>query len=153
MSAPLVPILVMRLSGRPGASLTSVGQVPARSWEFAEQFYFPVHDLKTDKLALILQNKAGGGEPITGASQRFLQRIRHLAEEVKNQEETPNIRYQAYEDGDEAGHTVMGQIVLDLHGKGLNLGRRKERIRLEARSNVACSLILEADLHVLEPGT
>lgn len=141
MSTAFAPVVSMRLTGRPLAR-TSVGSV-AKTWEFAEQFYFPVHDLDTDRFQLSLE-RCDCTLGTVAWSQRFLKRVRDLAEEVENVKDS-SYQQQAEEDElEDTKLTLMAETVLSLRD---GFTWRRERIPLSSRGSASCSIILEARMH------
>ena len=96
------PMVVLEVSGRKPAC-TSVGQL-SESWEFNEEFFFPVNNVETDKITISLVNH---GANIQG-SKRFLKAVGKIVVDT----EVPKFS----DDYVREKHLHLAETVLDING-------------------------------------
>ncbi len=133
MEYPLVPMIVLDLSGRETVT-TSPGYL-AENWEFMEEFLLPVQDVELDKIMITLVDY--------GARVSFFQKMsKFVANFLKESEEPQMVRKFNRDNHFAVGSTTL-YLLSDITG-------HRQKIVLHTRKGVECKVILTAQLYYLD---
>ncbi len=137
MSHLCKPMIVFEVSGRP-PSTSSPGQL-SENWEFAEEFIFPIHNVKTDKMTISLVDYEAK-VTVRAVTGRMCQSVKDF---IASSDDPQSIKEYQRE-----RHYLLGEKTMDLEGHDGFTGF-KQQINLESGEGGIYHVILIGRLHYL----
>ncbi len=141
MSQLCRPMMVFQVSGRPPATSTP-GQL-SENWEFAEEFIFPIHNARTDKVTISLVDYETRTSA-AAASGRVFESMKDFIAEAEDPQ--PIQEYQREK------HHVLSERTLDVEGTD-GFSGFKQQINLESGEGGIFNVLLIGRLHYLKNQT
>ncbi len=133
---PIHPMVVFELSGRTNAK-SSVGPLSG-NWEYAEEFFFPVHNVCTDKMTISVVDHDSTKTPIRTMSNK----CRHTLVDLNTEESESVQEYQRDR------HRLLAEKTIDL-GDGGFTGFMQGVNLNSTEGDGVYSVILVGKLHLL----